>query len=370
MRAVAVLLVLASPLAAQSSERLSASAFVEQYRFGDGYVVRRLSELTIPVAVNVALGRRASMVLSTGHVSVDLESADPAQIADQRLSGPLDTDVRLNWDVMSGRMVAFLAGVLPTGRQSVVADDLGVLVALTNDAIGFAAPSLGSGGSLGAGLSAAFPAGRLALGAAATAFYAFPYQPVAGEPVKLKPGAEVRGRVGLEGPLARRTYLRLAGSVAVRQQDELDGAVTHGLGNRFIGYVTIEQGLGPTLLSLYAFDVFRGSPQLEPTALGAAILPRGNLVAGGGTLTVALGRTTTLVPRAEYRIATAALDPESGRLVRQAASLRAGTDLRQRVGRGATLVLRGDGVWGDVRQGPDVFDFTGFRGAVQLEITP
>jgi hypothetical protein len=78
----------------------------------------------------------------------------------------------------------------------------------------------------------------------------------------------------------------------------------------------------------------------------------------------------TATPRAEYRVAAAAPSLENRGLIRQASALRAGLDLRWRVTHGNTLVLQGDGVTGDVRQGPGFFGFSGFRAAIHLELSP
>jgi hypothetical protein len=358
-----------APAAAQSPERLSGSAVFESYAFDDGYGVEDLAQMTVPIVLQTSFGSRAALVVSTGYVSVALDSR-AENVPNQHVHGPLDTEARLDLSVIPDRLVSFIAATLPTGRQTVVDDQLSVMVALANDAIGFTAPSLGSGGSVSGGFSIALPLGRMAMGAAANAAYAFAYEPLLSQRVSLSPGAEVRVRLGLEGPLASRTYLRLAGSMAARQKDEVGGVTTHGLGRRVIGYVTLEQGIGPLLLSLYVFDVHRGSPQLEPTALGAAILPKGNLLAGGATITMALGTATSFVPSVEYRVAAAAPSVSESGLERQASSIRAGAELRRRIGPSLSISLRGQGIIGEVLQSATYFDFQGYRVGLTVGMTP
>lgn len=371
LRLLFIALVVAAPhLSAQGAERVRTGAFVEQYRFGQGHVVDRITEITFPVTLDITLGRRANLVLSTGYASVDLQSADPMQLTNQRLTGPLDTEMRFSLDLVPGRLVAFATGTLPTGQQTVFEDELPVLVTITNDVIGFAMPGLGTGGSFGAGFSVAIPLGRFAAGLATTATYPFAYSPVAREAATLRPGGEARVRLGVEGPIASRTYLRLAGSVAARSKDQVAGGTSHGVGHRSIVYASLEQGVGRAALSIYGFDVFRGSPQLEPSAVGAAILPRGNLLAAGASLAVSVGRATTFVPRAEYRVATAALSLENPALVRQGTSVRSGADIRHALSRGIALLVQADALVGDVLQGGTSYDLRGFRAALQLELVP
>lgn len=365
----AVTVLLVAPLGAQQAERVTGGPIFETYAFDGLYGVEDMTQMTVPLAMQSSFGSRAALVVSTGYVSVSMDSRDP-NIPNQRLHGPLDTEARLDLTTIPDRLMTFVAVTLPTGRQTVVDNQLSLLVALANDAIGFSAPSIGSGGSVSAGFSMALPLGRMALGAAANAAYAFAYEPVLSERVSLTPGAEVRARIGLEGALASRTYVRVAGSVAARQKDRLGGATTHGLGRRMIGYLTIEQGVGPLLLALYSFDVYRGSPQLEATAVGAAILPKGNLLAAGATLTVSLGIATTLIPSVEYRVAAAAPSVNASGLERQASSIRAGAEFRRRIGSDLSVGLRAQGAFGEVLQNATYFGFRGYRVGLTVGMTP
>lgn len=370
VRLLALLSAFASQLDAQQGERVRTGAIFENYTFEDGSVVGGISQLTIPVAVDVALGDRSALVLSTGYVSVHLDSNDPAQLPSRTLSGPLDTELRLDYQLLPDRLVTFVGVTAPTGRQAVLGDQLGILVALANDAIGFSAPSLGSGGSVTSGFSAAVPIGRFALGIAASGVYSFAYDPVLTEPVSLTPGAEVRVRLGLEGALATRTYVRIVASGAARQKDELDGTSSHGLGHRGIAYLTLEHGIGPVILALYAFDVYRGTPQLQETALGSAILPRGNLLAVGGSLNVTLTAGVSFAPSIEYRVAAAAESLDTSSMLRQASSFRAGAEVRTRLSERMILSIRAQGAFGDVRQGATFYDFTGYRASFSLDVVP
>lgn len=360
---------LAADAHGQGAERLRSGAVHEQYTFADGGGITSISQSALPVAFDVSLGRRASLVLSTGYMAVALQGRDSLPFTRQ-LSTPLDTELRLDVGVVPERVLAFVAGTVPTGRQSVREDDLSVLVALTNDAIGFSVPAFGSGGNVSAGLSVALPVGQWALGAAATAVYAFPFRPVVGSVAELLPGAELRARLGVEGRLTRRTYLRVGGSLLTRARDQLDGVASHTLGQRIIGSANLEQGLGPVLLGLYAFSVVRGAPQLEPTALGVAVLPRGNLTAVGTTATIPLGRATSVVPSIEYRVSAAAPTATGTVLERAASAMRAGLEVRRRLPADAVVSVRGEGALGETLLSGQYFGFGGYRAQVRLEVSP
>lgn len=383
MKTARLLLVLAlvAPVAlgAQARIRANTAAFFESYKFGTGLVFSQVSELTIPLGVSVQLGALGNIALSSGYARVDLKTADPAQLSDQQISGLTDTEVRLSVNVLPGKLVALVTGAVPTGVKTVQLEELSILGAISSDVIGFAASNLGNGGSLGGGFAGALPVGRFAIGVGATVKQPLGYTPVLGEPDQLTPGNEIRFRAGVEGPLARRTYLRAAGILARTAKDRVaapdaGGTLTestkHGVGNRFIGYLSVNQGIGPASITLYGFDVFRGDPQIEQTAVGAAVLPRGNLIALGGRLDISVGRATSVSPRGEYRLSTAAPDTATTALRRLGQSARVGLDLRHQVSRAMALVLQGDGMRGHVIQAGARVNVEGFRAALHLELTP
>ena len=361
---------LPTALDAQAAEKLRAGVVFERVSFADSYVIESLSQQTFPVAFDISIGTRAALVLSTGFVAATMRQRDSLGITVLDLSSPLDTELRLDVQLVPGRLVAIVAGTLPTGRQTILEEELSVLVALANDGVGYSTPTFGSGGNIAGGLSGAIPLGRFALGTAATVIASFPYHPVAGETGTLSPGIELRARVGIEGALAERTYLRLATSLVTRQRDRLNGVAAHGLGQRLVVFGNVEHGLGPVLLGVHVYNVARGRPQLESTALGVAVLPRGNLLVGGATVSVALGAATVLVPSLEYRVAAAAPTATGSELERQASTLRFGAEVRRRIGARLHLVLRGERAVGEVLHDIRYVDLSGSRFGVRVEVSP
>jgi hypothetical protein len=115
--------------------------------------------------------------------------------------------------------------------------------------------------------------------------------------------------------------------------------------------------------------VMRGDPQIEPTALGAAVLPRGNLFALGGRVDVPLGPAMTLSPNAEWRSSAAAPDTATTGLQALGASVRFGVDVRRRLTSSTALVLQGGGTSGHVIQAGNRVSLSGYRVALHLELT-
>jgi len=361
------------------------SSFYESYSFDPGLAFTKVRELTIPVGIDLTLGRLAAASISSGFVKADLTSADQTQLADQSLSGALETEVRLSVNVIPSRLIAIASGAIPTGVKSVSDPELSILGAISSDVIGFAVPTLGSGGSMSGGLVGALPVGRMALGLGATYQHPLSYQPVVGQTAKVKPGAELRARAGIEGPLGRTTYLRVAGVFALRQKDVFADTTRPGVGARVIGYFEVAQGFGNLQLRAYAFDVYRSSPQLGGSALGAAALPKGNLMVGGLQFAVPVSRTLTVTPRGEYRYSRQApgdwqdtsVPPDGtidayveGPLAKAGTSFRFGLDLRQQFTRQLAVVLTGSGIVGNVVRAATDIGLNGYRAGLLLDFTP
>jgi hypothetical protein len=360
-----------APLAAhaQLPVRVSVSASIEAYSFDPGVVFSVVEEYTFPVGISVPLGRIGELTVSSGYGFVWLGSRDQSQLADQKISGALDTQARLSWNVIPGRLIAFATTTIPTGVKTVEEQELAVLGVLSSDIIGFQAPSLGSGGSAGGGFGGALPIGAgWSLGVGGTVRKPFNYVPIVGDTRKLKPGLDVRVRAGAEGPLARRTYLRVAGIFA-HQSNDAFGDSTSGIGNRVIGYLSLNQGIGNGTLTLYAFDVYRGSAQLEQTSIGTAVLPRGNLFAAGLHYEFRVTGRLHVTPRAEYRWSSEDTGEASGFDINGEA-FRYGGDIRFQLARGLAAVLQGSGTTGFLVQGSERIHFRGPRGTLFLEWSP
>ncbi|MBI4502692.1 MAG: hypothetical protein HY700_16220 [Gemmatimonadetes bacterium] len=346
------------------------ASLYESYSFKPGLVFNKVTEMTIPIGVDIGFGRLGSLALSTGYANVKLVSADPQQLSNQNLSGMLDTEGRLSLNVVPGKLIMLVTGAIPTGTKTVQQDQLSVLGAISSDVIGFSAANLGSGGNVGGGFVGAVPLGKFSLGLGATYRLPLAYTPVVSSS-SLQPGAELRLRAGVEGAASRRTYVRFAGILARSSQDKIGGALRNGVGTRIIGYASVNQGLGPASITVYGFDVMRGSPQVEQTATGAALLPKGNLIAGGLRVDITVAPRTTVAPRFEYRLSAAAPDTSAAAtLQRLGSSARFGVDVRQSLSRSFAAVLQAGGVTGDVIQAQNKVPFSGLRAAIQVEYTP
>lgn len=350
------------------------AALYESYSFkpasnGLALSYKRISELTVPLGADVRIGRRGSFAIATGFANVQLVTNDALQLPNQTVSGLLDTEVRLSWNVLPGKLIAVATGVIPTGSKTVDPQQLAVLGAISSDLIGYSASSLGSGGNVGGGLIGAVPLGKFSAGLGATYKQSMSYQPLSSDSNMLLPGTELRLRAGLEGNLARRTFLRAAAIVAQSTPDKLSGATRNGVGTRIIAYLSVNQSFGKASITVYGFDVYRGGPQIQDG--NAAILPKGNLIAGGARMDYALNPRTTISPRLEYRGSAAAPDASGGAVLqRLGSSFRFGVDARQQIKTGMAAVLQAGGAAGSILQSGSSIPFSGLRIALSFEFTP
>lgn len=203
-------------------------------------------------------------------------------------------------------------------------------------------------------------------------------------------------RAGLEGAIGRTTYLRVAGVFARQNNDrasavELNGVSddlgnVHGVGNRFIGYLSLNQQIGPGALILFGYDVYRMDPTVEPVALGAALLPPGNLIGVGARYEAQLNSKVRVAPRFEFRnsaqsLGNTAIDLDSpawNPISKVGDAWRFGADIIYTASRNVSVVVVGSGFTGyllvDALK-PAItnrtrMDLSGWRFGVNLEWKP
>lgn len=363
-------LLLPAGLFAQTRTDVNSAVLFERYQFDPGLDYESVSQLSVPVTFTTSLGRLGLLTLSSGFTKIDLTGADGG--ADQSVSGIVDTEARIVFQVVPDRFSLLMTAVAPTGIEALDLDEGAILTALSSQVIGFSTTSLGTGGAGGFGFAGALPLGEMALGVAGSYTHAVAYAPVLGQEGEWKPGGELRVRAGLEGPVGPQTYLRVAGILASRGKDQIDGEDQGGVGNRFHLYGALNHGIGSGALTVYAFNSYRSAPQIETTAAGAVRIPKGNLLALGARVALPVTRVTRLIPRFEFRNLSEAPrdDVGDGGLEAAGTTFRVGTDLRHPLNRRVALVVQGEALFGNVvspTSGEDV-GVNGFKAGLHLEV--
>ncbi len=338
----------------------------ERYSFDSGWSFANVSELSLPFSVSYPLGNAARFTFSSGYTRIVLSPT--AQGSDEIVvSGLTDSEARLTVDVLRDRLSLLVTGRIPTGMDGLGVDQGAVLGVLATDVLGFSTRSLGSGGSVGVGFSGAIPAGRMGIGLAGTVTRAGTFTPVEGVGQELRPGTEFRLRAGVEGPLGETAYLRAAAILARRSDDEVNGQAL-GVGTRISGYVSLDQRVGRSVLTFYAFDQLRADPQVENTALGGGVLPKGNLFAAGAQMDIPVRRRLRATPRIEFRRADQALDLLQSDLVELGTSFRFGGDVRYRIRPLVDIVVEASGLVGNVVDASNDVGANGYRFGASVQL--
>lgn len=346
----ALLLTLTLPAALGAQASGTAAIIWDRYGFDEGVnlgglgALDAVSELSIPVTVSFPVHERAGLTVSSGYARVTLDGSRGST----SVAGPTDLEARLTLQVLPDRLSVFATTALPTGTESVAPSETPLLAVLVADVLSFSTQRLGGGGSGGIGVAGAFPVGELAFGWAGSFTAYGGFEPLTGSGLEYVPGNEIRLRAGVEGSVAPRTYVRAAGILARRGEDQIADNAAPQVGIRASVYASVEQAVGRGTLTLYAFDAYRARPTLEQTSLGLAALPRGNLIAFGAQGAIPLGGDLRLAPKLELRRSWQAPDAQDGQLEGLGSSVRIGADLSRRINDRMSLVVEGDLVLGSV----------------------
>jgi len=354
----------AVPLAAQGPKDGVGTAartgvVFEGYYFGSSYAFDHVVEWTIPVSLSHRLGSSLTVDLSSGYA----HAAAATTSGTLAVSGATDTDVRLSWAAVAGRLIVSVTGTLPTGKSTVDTASVPLLSALATEVLGFTTRSFGTGGGVTGGFATAFKLGeRWAAGVGGSYRRYGRYTPVAGGGA-LEPGGEGRVRLGAEGPVGSRGYFRGAAMYATSGADTLSAGSRSASGPRFLLYSALSLPAGRGSLSLYAYDRYRLRPHGYDSTV--VLVPRGNVLALGARLERPLSPVLSVAPNVEFRHELAG--PATGSLVLLGWLLRPGVDVRYRASGAVTLLVQGQTAFGRVADNGRSVSLVGPRAVVLLE---
>jgi len=304
--------------------------------------LRRLRQLTVPMALSVPLGR-LRVDVGTAYVSTELLRADSSH---HRVSHLTDTQLRGSYVFGTDAVVATVALNLPTGLHDASPRDYAVAGAVSPSFLGYPVPAYASGFSTTGGLAAAIPAGSWSFGAAGSLRVSgrfTPYQDAAG-PITYKPGLEGRLRGGADG-LVGSSRLSLGLTYSTFGDDQFGGTANRsGLyhpGPRWLAEAALAAPLGGTTLNLSAWSFRR----LAGDTTGASARNKENLNAADLSLAIPLGPLVVLEPLLTGRISR----PQAGR----ARMVGVGGGMRIRLSEGLSLLptARYDTGWLEDAQG-------------------
>jgi len=362
-----------------TAQDFQAGGLYEAYSFEDGLALskevrlQRLTAWTFPFVLGVSPNSRTRLTVSSTFLRAQGDVLTDGVAGSVSFAGLSDVEGRFALEVVPGRLTVFATGALPRGNETLTGANRLVANALATDVLPLAARNPGTGGNLGGGFAAGLPVGGMALGVAASLTQFSAFQPLDGSTATFKPGNEWRIRAGAEGRVAARTYLRVAGIFSRRSDDEIGGTALTAAAPSYAGYLSVDQAVGRSALSVWAVDLFRSRSQVE----NGSLRPRGNLLIGGFRVTTPLSRSLSIAPRSEVRHSRLAATLAGEDLSSHSTTWRFGTEVRADVTSRLQLILEGDRTFGDIA--PALSEATGslartavrgYRLGIRLGIRP
>jgi hypothetical protein len=212
-----------------------------------------ISELALPLYVVVPAGSRLSFDVGTAYTRARVTSgADRSEI-----SGLTDTQIRGSY-TLGNDFVVLTAGVsLPTGNSSVNLDQLAAAGRIGNDFLGFPISNMGTGLAATGGVAIAQPLGAWSVGAGVSVRRSKAYEPfdVPGQSFRYQPGNEIRGRIGVDRPIAAGHFALGVTYAAFGREDA--GGSAYNTGDRVIAQGTLTGLVGPHDYTVLAYNLFR-----------------------------------------------------------------------------------------------------------------
>lgn len=230
--------------------------------------IRRASEWTVPLTVDISLGRVAINAYAAWmHGEVTLRGAGQPTF---QLDGATDTYVRASVRMAGDALLLTLGANVPTGKTALDAGQLSVLEAVGAPALRYQTPVLGTGWGGTTGLVYTARVGDWSWGFGASYEYRGQYSPAQAEALglgagdfDLRPGQAIRLSVGTDGLVGQSAMtVSLASTLYTRDRVALTAGGSPPepltLGPMFTAEWQLRAAAGAFReLSVYAFDRYR-----------------------------------------------------------------------------------------------------------------
>jgi hypothetical protein len=280
---------------ADAQAQTSSATIGMEYRsvsFGDSAGVKTMREAVIPIGLSWAVSPRISIDAGTSYVSA--QRTDPTG-SQTTLNGVTDLLLRSAIQLKPDVAVFTVAVNLPTGHKSLSSTQLPLASATATDLIPYPVTNFGTALSVTTGLAFAMPVGPWAIGLAGSFRYTGSYNPLSDpgpDTLVLKPGAEIRVRVGADR-IVGQGRVSFGLTYSTFSNDEF-GNQSRSLGARVIPQASWAVPLGNNSLALYVWDVYRN---IGDTSQAVRYV---NTITGGAALVVHSGRNS-FRPQIEFR---------------------------------------------------------------------
>lgn len=298
----AALLAAASTLGAQSVVDIGARTAPQFHSYDiKSPANTKISEFAIPVWVLIPVSSHLSFDVGSSYTNAQVEQTAGGAKTKSSISGLTDTQVRGNYTLGSD-FVVITAGVnLPTGQSTVNADQLSAASLIGNDFLAFPISNMGTGFGGTGGIAIARPVGDWSVGGGASIRHSSSYEPFdIGGATKLhyQPGNEVRVRGGIDRAFGT-GRMNLGVTYSTFGDDDLGGSV-YNTGNRFLTQLGVNNNVGPGMLTLSGWDLYRASGHL----VDSTVTGKENIIAAALAYGISANSTTIIEPNIEGRVWT------------------------------------------------------------------
>lgn len=217
-------------LAAQDGVRVAPGVAFERYTFSEGADVgiESVTLVTFPFAASVRAGRLRFGV-EGAWAEATLETAAGSEAT---LSGPTDTELRLDVAVVPELLTLTVRGIAPSGQTEFDAGEFLVAGVVASDLLPFRVSSWGNGGGVALGATVTRRIGGLGVGANVDWRRSGTFTPLAATDAEYQPGDRVAVQVAFDGNVAPAARASLRVGYRNFGDDLLDGGGLFRAGSR------------------------------------------------------------------------------------------------------------------------------------------
>ncbi|HEY4306419.1 MAG TPA: hypothetical protein VGM82_18235 [Gemmatimonadaceae bacterium] len=258
----------------------------------------KISEFSVPIFVLVPVTSHLSFDVGSSYTHAEAKGTTTTS----SISGLTDTQIRANYTLGSD-FVVLTAGVnLPTGQSTVNSDQLAAASLIGNDFLAFPISNMGTGFGGTGGVAIAKPFGDWNIGGGASFRKSSSYDPfdatVTQSTLHYQPGNEVRLRGGVDRAFGT-GRVNLGVTYSSFTDDDLGGSV-YNTGNRLLTQLGLNNNLGPGMLTLTGWDLYRAAGHL----VDSTVTGKENIIAAALAYGLQSGSTTVIEPNIEGRMWT------------------------------------------------------------------
>jgi hypothetical protein len=296
---LAALACTAMPVSAQRIDgSLGGGVAYEYFSFSspERVLVESLSLLTVPLAARIRLARALDFEVSSAWASASLERTSGTE---STFDGPTDTEVRGSYTVGRDLLTLTALAILPTGAESLTAEEADVAGAIAADVLPLRISNWGTGGGFGGSAALAVPLGSVAAGISVGYVSAREFEPLTGDNFTYRPGNQVHVRVALDRTFGTSSKLALVLATQQYSDDEIDGGNLFRTGDRYeaIGSYAFAAGERAAAIAYFGY-LHRGEGEFQDDTF---LVPSQDLAFGGVGLDTYAG-SVRLRPSVDVRV--------------------------------------------------------------------